>query len=149
MKNLSHKDTKKLKMCLCFVSLVLCLFFSACVPARVPPQLAYTPGPPVKVAGHLYRSTLFTVEYPPGWDAITSAASSPPSAIFVAPDHSALITLGLDIEEVPALAGADTVEIRRVILGGTHITAVLRTPDQALDNLLPLFEQLVTSIRQT
>jgi hypothetical protein len=63
----------------------------ACVPATTPPQLDYTPGPPVVIAGDVFTTAAFTVTPPEGWRVITSAADAPPGAIFVSPDDSALI----------------------------------------------------------
>lgn len=129
---------------------VLCgLIFSACVPATVPPQLAYTPGPPVVIAGQVYHSAAFTVSYPPGWEAITSAAGSPPAVIFLAPEGNALIMVGVGVENVLPLEGAEVIERREITLADTTITAVLQAPAESLADLLPVFEAVVKSIRQT
>ncbi len=128
---------------------VLCgLIFSACVPATVPPQLAYTPGPPVVIAGQVYHSPAFTVRYPPGWEAITSPATSPPAVIFLAPEGDALIMVGVEVENVPPLEGAEVTEKREVMLPDVRVTAVLQTPAASLDHLLPIFEAVVNSVRQ-
>lgn len=127
----------------------LCFFFSACVPATVPPQLAYTPGPPVVIAGQVYHSAAFTVSYPPGWEAITSAATSPPTVIFLAPEGDALIMVGVEVENVPPLEGAEVAERREVTLADATVTAVLQAPAGSQDRLLPIFEAVVKSVKQT
>jgi len=60
----------------------------ACIPAKVPALLSYTPGPPVVITDR----TLTSLIYPGGdWKVVTSEAGAPPSIYLVAPDGVAFL----------------------------------------------------------
>jgi hypothetical protein len=126
------------------------LLFSACIPARTPAQLEYTPGPAVQVIDHIYDAGAFHVAYPDGWRVVTSAATSPVSVIFVAPENDALIMVGEGLTEAPAPAGytGDLRSERREIPldNGVVIVAILNAPPENWDARLALFEEVVGSI---
>lgn len=79
--------------------LLLAFVLTACgmlAPARLPEQFDNTPGPPVTLTENRYESEVFTVDYPRGWNVITSPAFSSPWVIFVSPDETALIIVATD-----------------------------------------------------
>jgi hypothetical protein len=88
---------------------------AGCVPARVPPNLDDTPGPPVQVIDGTFETPLFAGNYPPGWRTITSPAGEPSFLIFVAPDNCALIQVSALVERaVPDLTGECEGSLRRI-----------------------------------
>lgn len=126
-----------------------------CVPADVPPQLAFTAGPPVQVTDQTYSTELFTVDYPAGWRIITAPAESPDFVTFAAPDDRAVIILSLEtIESLPALADvpADRVETfsdgARVCRGMCRVlNAALVTDRDNLTAYRAVFDKLLQSAR--
>jgi hypothetical protein len=130
---------------------ILLLLLSACIPARTPVQLEYTPGPAVQVMDSTYDAGTFEVAYPDGWRVVTSAAGSPVSVLFVAPENDALIMVGEGLTEAPAPAGytGDLRSERREVTleDGTMIVAVLNAPPENWDVRLALFEGVAESIR--
>ena len=131
-----------------FCLLIFC--FTACVPAIVPPQLTYTPGPTVRLSDLVYESAQFRVRYPPGWRVITSAASSTATVIFAAAEGDALIMVGADLTEAPQPAGYDgpiRSERREITLAnGLTIVAILNAPPEKWASYAPLWEDAVASI---
>lgn len=129
--------------------IVLCL--TACVPARIPPQLEHTPGPGVVVSGQVYDSGRFRAEAPAGWRVITSAAGDPVTVIFAAPDAPALIMLGEGLESAPPPAGYDgslRSEQREIgVGGGVRVTAILNAAQEEWDTWTRAFEQVTESLR--
>ncbi len=77
-----------------------------CVPARTPPQLGFTPGPPLRLDAARVYTPDFSAETPPGWRVITAPAHSPGAVTFAAPDDMALIHLTGRPESPPLLPGA-------------------------------------------
>jgi hypothetical protein len=136
-----------------FKSRAVCilLLLSACIPARTPVQLEYTPGPAVQVMDSTYDAGTFEVAYPDGWRVVTSAAGDPIRVIFVAPENDALIMVGEGLTEAPAPAGYTgelSSERREITLDdGTVIVAILNAPPENWDARLALFERMVESIR--
>ncbi len=130
----------------CMACLVL---LAACVPAQTPPQLAYTPGPAVVVTDHVYESSAFAAHYPSGWRVVTGAADASPSVVFVAPDEVSTITLQVGPLENSVLTEPGfSVEIRGIELAdGRLITAIARAPEATWESFLPVFEQVVATVR--
>ncbi len=133
--------------------LVICLYMAACVPARTPPQLAYTPGPAVQVADGWYDSGVFRVRYPADWEIITSAAGAPLSVIFAAPEGDALIMVGESLTDVPAPAGFEG-ELRSerrdlTLADGRIVTAALNAAQENWPARLALFEAVIISLSQS
>jgi len=60
---------------LCGIALAGC---GSIAPMERPPILEATPGPAVVITENTYTSTAFSVWYPPGWLATSSAAFSAP-----------------------------------------------------------------------
>jgi hypothetical protein len=125
-------------------------WLAACIPALVPPQLAHTPGPPVIVANSTYRAVDFTVDYPAGWLAISSAATDPPAAIFIAPDQHALVIIGQGVTDAPPLAvpGPTRTDRRQAItVAGVPVTLILRALSDDFAAAEPLFARMAQSVR--
>ena len=132
-------------------TIILLLLLSACIPARTPEQLAHTPGPAVQVMDSTYDAGAFEVMIPDDWRVVTSAAESPISVLFVAPEDDALVMVGEGLTEAPAPAGY-TGELRSergevALEDGTVIVAILNAPLENWDARLALFERVVESIR--
>jgi hypothetical protein len=125
------------------------LLFGACVPVKVPLQLAYTPGPSAIITEREYDAGLFKAQYPAGWRVITSAATSPPSVIFVSPDDDALIVLGTDIGEAPKpnVEGEIKSETRHLTIDNDlSLTAVLNASAEKWESFSTVFERVIESI---
>ncbi|MAS34959.1 MAG: hypothetical protein CL610_13200 [Anaerolineaceae bacterium] len=131
--------------------LLLVSLCAACVPATVPPQVAYTPGPAVQVIDGLYDSGVFRVQYPADWRVITSAAGDPVHVIFAAPDGDALMIVGEQVDSAPApagYAGPLQSEQREIMLAdGVMVTVILNAAPDDWAQRLALFEQVVASVR--
>jgi hypothetical protein len=81
--------------------LLLLLICSACLPAKVPPHLSYTPGAAVVVAEGRVQFAGIYLRYPAGWRVITGAADSPVHLTFVSPQDDALIVISTSSEVKP------------------------------------------------
>ena len=126
------------------------LFLAACapiVPATTPPQLAFTPGPPVVVTNRVYETVDFTVRYPSGWRIVTSAADQPTSVVFVGLDEQATITLRVGALDDASFDKTQMTDIRTVTLkSGKIVTAIGRAPAGLWQTFLPIYEAVVASI---
>ncbi len=125
------------------------ILLGACVPAQLPPQLAYTPGPPLVVDAQQIETEQFTAWVPAGWEVVTSAAASPQSVILIAPDAFALIMLGGDGAQTPVLqvdGKISTVQRRLTLDNSTSVVAVLLTAADNETLYLPVFEQVLASV---
>lgn len=123
--------------------------FAGCVPATIPSQLSATPGPAVVITDQIYDTGVFKVRYPADWRVITSAATSPSTVIFAAPDNEAIMLFGLDVNEapMPETNAQIRTEMRLITLeNGIIVTAILNAPDTAWAIFVPLFEQIVESV---
>ena len=122
---------------------------AACVPPRLPPQLAATPGPPVVVAGRVHVGALFSVQPPPGWQITTGAAGAPPQVVLVAPDGAALIALGVGTGfTAPALPAAERSAARPLRLeNGLLVRAALRAPADGWAAYADVFARVLASVR--
>jgi hypothetical protein len=132
---------------------LFCLFLglsAACVPATVPPQLAYTPGPPVRVMDGVVDLGAFQVEAPPGWRIVTSAASADPRVILVSPANTALIVVGEAATNVPELSGAEgPLRTEQQILrlsDEAQVTAVLHAPAADWNAHQAVFQSVLNSL---
>ena len=131
------------------INIFFLLLFAGCVPAKLPPQLAATPGAEIIITEQEYDAGAFKVRYPPEWRVITSAATSPTAVIFASPDDTAIMLFGVDTTEAPM---PDTnaqirTETRQITLeNGTKVTAILNAPADSWETIAPLFEQIVESV---
>lgn len=125
------------------------LALAACVPPRLPPQLAATPGPPVIVADRVHVGGLFSVQPPPGWQITTGAAGDTPQVVLVAPDGAALIALGVGAGfTAPALPAADRSAARPLRLeNGLLLRAALRAPADGWAAYMDVFARVLESVR--
>lgn len=125
------------------------LALAACAPARQPPQLAATPGPPVIVGERVRVAGLFSAQPPPGWRVITGPASGAPQVVFAPPDGAALIALGVGADfAAPALPAVDRSAARTLRLdGGLALTAALRAPAAAWAAYADVFARVIESLR--
>lgn len=126
------------------------LLVAACVPVAVPVQLSHTPGPPVIIYDLLYHSTAFTLRYPAGWRAITSAASDIPTVIFVAPDEDALIYVSANSNnpDLPVLPGHPRGDSQVITLeNGQVVTVAISAQAATWEAALPLYEQVAASLQ--
>ncbi|MEM6281327.1 MAG: hypothetical protein AAF787_03965 [Chloroflexota bacterium] len=134
-------------------SLIWCvLLLAACIPATAPPQLEYTPGPPVVVTDGRIQTAAFSVERPDGWRVITSAADAPLTLILVAPDDAALIVLATDgIGEPPRPTSIDPEDTLRdsteqVRVGDVDVSVYAVGPSAQWDALQVATRRLVASL---
>lgn len=86
-----------------FIAVYLVMLLSGC--ASLAPQtmridLDATPGPPVLVTDDRYTTVAFSVMYPAGWRAVSSAAFSEPYVVFVSPDEDVVIGVAVDAQDI-------------------------------------------------
>ncbi len=149
---LKDKDSRKQKIFVSSVTLWFIFFlfaFAGCVPAKVPPQLATTPGAAVVITEQDYDAGAFRVRYPAGWRVITSAATSPTTVIFAPTDNVAIMLFGVDATEapMPENEGQVRTETREITLeNGITVTAILNAPADTWETFAALFEQAVESL---
>ena len=134
------------------LSVLILSIVAACVPATLPPQLAFTPGPGVRVTDRVYDLGHFAVTYPPQWTVVTSAAGDPVHVIFAAPAGDALIELGEAVGTAPPPAGYNgplQSETRSIRLDdGVSVRAILNAPPDKWALYEPVFESVMQSMRQ-
>lgn len=139
-----------------FVAMYLLLLAAACgqlVPVETPPQLEYTPGPPVVVTRNTYDAGPFFVEYPVGWRVITPAAFSIPWVVFMTDDQTALVVLALDPDDTdvaPPNTREDAlyrVHETVVLNERLSIHALLAIPRTQQEGYIPVFEQILVSLK--
>jgi len=124
----------------------------ACVPATTPPQLDYTPGPPVVIADDVFTTAAFTVTPPEGWRVITAAADAPPGAIFVSPDDTALIfvTAGPIGEPPRPQVDAATLlrdDVETVALANAEIRVYTVAPQPDWSDVQVAAQRVITSLQ--
>lgn len=130
-----------------FVSLCYACGLAGCVPARTPPLLNFTPGPPAVITDETFSNSAFSVRYPAGWRVVTGAADAPPSVIFVAPDEESTITLQVEPPGEPERDPLFRLETRLLSLGDLRLYAVARVPVEEWAAFQPTFERLLASVR--
>lgn len=130
-----------------FVSLCYAFGLAGCVPARTPPLLNFTPGPPAVITDETFSNSAFSVRYPTGWRVVTGAADAPPSVVFVAPDEESTITLQVEPPGEPERDPLFRLETRLLSLGDLRLYAVARAPVQEWAAFQPTFERLLASVR--
>ncbi|MBI5668282.1 MAG: hypothetical protein HZC41_09770 [Chloroflexi bacterium] len=123
------------------------MLLSGCIPARTPPQLAFTPGAPAVVTDETFTNSAFTVRYPAGWRVVTGAADAPPSVTFVAADEVSTVTLQVEPLEEPERDPAFRVETRTLSLAGGQVYAIARVPVQDWPRFQPIFERMLASVQ--
>jgi hypothetical protein len=147
----SHQLSAKALSLYLYISISLCLIvlLAACVPAHEPDVLKATPGPSVVVTDQVYKNSILSVRYPAGWSVQTSPASQPPSVIFLAPDEISSIKLQTGLLEFGGFSDpAFKIDIRGLTLpNGVKITAVLRVLTGSYNALLPVFEQVLSTVQ--
>ncbi len=129
---------------------LLVLVLGACVPAKVPALLSYTPGPPVVITDRTVTTVAFSLIYPGGdWKVVTSEAGAPPSIYLVAPDGVSFIRVHVGPADDADRPAADhQFEQRTFTLeDGTPMMAILSAPADVWDSMLEVFEQVIGSIR--
>lgn len=148
---------RELPLCVKVFALVyVALLLSGCAslaPAQVPAQLDATPGPPVVITENAYRSTAFTVWYPPDWRAVSAATFADPWAVFVSPADDALMAVAVDPADLAGLAlptamdgeRRETATLTPPDAGPTLHTVLLATPD-AYATALPLYRRFLASV---
>jgi hypothetical protein len=128
--------------------IILALLLAACVPARQPEQLAFTPGPPVIVTDNTYQNAVFSARYPAGWRLITSAADAPLAVILVAPDEVSTVTLQLAPVEAAAADGVH-LETRVLRFDGVTVYAAAQAPADQWPDFAPVFDRVLSSVMPT
>lgn len=123
------------------------LICAACIPADAPPQLAFTPGPPIVIANQWYNTEQYRLRYPLGWRVITSAADQVPSVILVAPGNEALIIIShQNIIQPPTLPDTLT-EIQIQVKRATgEAQAVLVTVEGQQARFIPILEAVLLTL---
>jgi hypothetical protein len=125
------------------------LLLAACVPARVPEALTFTPGPPVIVTDRAVTTIAFRLWHPGGeWKIVTGEAAAPPSIYLVAPDGVAFIRVHVGPPDAADQPAPDQrVERREFTLAdGTPIVALLSAPAADWAAMQAVFEQVVESV---
>ncbi|MCU0497025.1 MAG: hypothetical protein MUF87_06700 [Anaerolineae bacterium] len=119
----------------------------ACIPANAPPQLSFTPGPPIVIANQWYNTEQYRLRYPVGWRVITSAADQVPSVILAAPGNEALIIIShQNIIHPPTLSDTLTetqVQVRRQ---AGDVQAVLVTIEGQETRFIPILETVLMTV---
>lgn len=128
--------------------LLLALLLTGCslVPARVPPQLAHTPGPTIAFREGYVLLGAFAVPVPPQWRVIkTSTAKEPLRVVLAAPDDTILITAAL---------GARTIDSPSLPLRHEHtltyadqtLQLVAQAADESAPALAALWPQILAEV---
>ncbi len=121
---------------------------AGCVPADVPPQLAFTPGPAVIVDAARYQSTFLSVRVPQGWRIVTAPAEQPDFVIFVAPDNDALMQFSArPIDPAPVLNTIPQEQQNTFTATRNGLYALLVCESTACDRFAPLFKAVVESLQ--
>jgi hypothetical protein len=143
----SAKDKRIVALC----ALGLVLMLVKCIPAKVPPNLGNTPGPAVVITDHVYESSQFTARYPDGWKVVTSEAIAPLSVIFVAPDEASNIKLLVGTLDSANFSDPKMqTDVRGITLeNGLKITAILSARTEKYETYLPIFEDVLASVKPT
>lgn len=128
------------------------LLLAACgsiVPATTPPQLAYTPGPPVIISPDLIQTSAYRLNYPEGWRVVTGPAELPPEIILVAPDETSTIRvfIGGAVEEASGAEDMEVIERSVMLDSGAQVRVTGRTPRENRAMFLSAFEAVVASLR--
>jgi hypothetical protein len=141
---LSPQSFSSLLLCL---SVALCyVFLSACIPAKEPPNLDDTPGPPVVITGDWVEVGGIRARYPDGWRVITSPADTPPFVIFASPDNCALIVLSVEPMDVPQPASDCEQTDFQTMTHETTLFAGLSAPAASFERYRTTFEAVMTSL---
>jgi hypothetical protein len=129
--------------------LVVVLLVAACVPAKTPPQLEFTPGAYARVDDMTYDAGVFRVDYPGGWRIVkNNIAAAPMSVVFVSPDESMTITVQVGALENTRFDGDWQTEIEtRTVEGGALVTLIGRAPAEQWDAFQQVFQRVVESVR--
>jgi hypothetical protein len=131
--------------------LLLLLVSVACIPARTPPQLVFTPGAPLVITTQQVDFGSFRLTYPADWRVITSAAEDSPTLLLAAPDDAALILITLreqlpqpSLNSIPADLQFAT--RRQMTIAGLEVTFWLVTDQTHSAEFRLILEQIITSI---
>ncbi|MBZ0278474.1 MAG: hypothetical protein K8I60_20165 [Anaerolineae bacterium] len=139
-----------MRLCVLGSMLLLLVGCGPLVPATTPPQLAFTPGPPVVVTDRVLETAEFTVHYPAGWRVVTGAADQPSSAVLVAPDETATIQIQVGALQNEMFTDNLQTDIRAVTLAnGLPVTAVGRASAEHWGRFLPVFEAVILSLQSS
>lgn len=128
------------------------LLLAACgsiVPATTPPQLAYTPGPPVVISPDMIQTSAYRLTYPEDWRVITGPADLPPEVILVAPDETSTIRvyIGGAAEETSGAEEMEVIERSVMLDSGVQVRVTGRVLRENRAMFLPAFEAVVASLR--
>jgi hypothetical protein len=136
-----------------FLSLLLfVLILSACVPAQLPPQLAYTPGAAAVVdTGLVEMPSSYRIPRLDGWDVQLSAANAPESVILIAPDKQAIIIVSPDpnypLPETASIPAENRFIVDEVIeLSSQPLYLWLMTTSEQSESRTAEFIQLVEAV---
>jgi hypothetical protein len=124
----------------------------ACIPAQLPPQLAYTPGPAAVIeADFVEMPSGYRVPRPAHWDAQLNAADAPEALTLIAPDKGAVIIISThqnypfpDIPTIPA--ESQIVVSRETAISGSQLYLWLITTSDYLDLHLETLSRLRENI---
>lgn len=129
--------------------LIVALLLAGCglVPARVPPQLAHTPGPTISFREGRVVLGDFSVPIPPTWRVVkSSTAQEPLRVVLAAPDDTMLITAAVDVRTLdnPTLPIRHEATLRQ---SGQTLHLIGQATDEATPALAALWERWLSSVR--
>jgi hypothetical protein len=133
-------------------ALVVIVLSAACVPAQIPEELAFTPGPPVTVSETTYQVNDLRFHYPAGWRVVTGPAENPLRVVFVSPAEDAIIVLSPEAIEnppVPAAVEASQAEVLADeirVSADTRLHVLLVTTHDRLALYRPAFEFMISTL---
>ena len=126
-----------------FTLAVLLFLLAACVPAQVPPQLSFTPGPPITITENTVETAQFTVRYPRGWRVVKlSIAGAPPWLAFISDDD----TLRIEVRAQPFDDDVAPLLEDIVQMDSTHIYLRGMSESNDTDTLQPYFDLVRESL---
>lgn len=131
--------------------LLLLVSGAACVPAQTPPQLMFTPGPPLMITDHQVNFGSFRLTYPTDWRVITGAAEDSPAVILAAPEDAALITITLREQATPPQLISIPTDLQvtmqyQPVVAGIKVTFWLVTDQAHISEFRLVLQQVIASI---
>lgn len=128
--------------------LIVALMLAGCglVPARVPPQLAHTPGPAISFRDGRVVLGAFSVPVPPTWRVVkSSTAQEPLRVVLAAPDDTMLITAAVDVRTLdnPTLPIGHEATLRQA---GQTLYLIGQATDEAAPALAALWKRWLSDI---
>lgn len=124
------------------------VWVSSCIPAEIPAQLEFTPGPEFQISHTVYENQTFVVTYPSDWRVISPPTEFAGQVTLVAPQDNALIFITAnEVHEVPIIADLDNPITSYIGFEDDSLHTYLTTDEASLEAYQSVFAQVVDSIK--